>query len=336
MKKINKIKNSIRGRDPSYGTLFTFLAILSPVLFYLIKAHINLTFRDVGLNAIRTQFNSFLPTFTFALILYFAVYWIMLLLFVSIKLFYHGRPAQMPNWLKFVKKELLKFVFQGVYTFLGYNLLMLILVFILVFNFIVLPITYATYTAVLFGVFTLLFLLLVKFRIKVLRKTLKFITFVLIIPVSLTISFIVWNSFILLTSGFEVNLDQEQYYSNEDVLVKIYPYGLKKPIIREIFYSNNYGLLQNRTNDTFIFSPTYVIIDSSQLVLEPYNSFIAIRYKYGTGFLFFPDPPITEQTSSVPVFGIDINQTDIYSKINRSICDVDSHSKFCSLFLNFK
>ena len=126
---------------------------------------------------------------------------------------------------------------------------------------------------------------------------------------------VIANTVLYFGADFEISLDEHHYFENEDVFLKVYPSGIFKPRLQEVFYSNDTILLLNRTGEEFQRTPAYVKINSSILVTKPENSFIVLKYKFGSSCLSFlpipkieplcylyPDPPATHRIHYIPVF----------------------------------
>jgi hypothetical protein len=85
---------------------------------------------------------------------------------------------------------------------------------------------------------------------------------------------------IIITSGVDIQLNQERYTLNETVVVKIQPYGIIPPQLIYVYYSNKNELVYNGTNEFFKASLRIVQIPSDLLTDKNYNSHINVVTSY--------------------------------------------------------
>ncbi len=79
-------------------------------------------------------------------------------------------------------------------------------------------------------------------------------------------------------SGINVTFDKEFYEPGEIVRFKVETFGIVKPPLETIYYSNELITLEDRTNKPYHQAPAYGVISARQITPEPYNSFLLVQY----------------------------------------------------------
>jgi hypothetical protein len=314
-----KSSPGVKGKDPGYDTLFTFVTVFSSLIYLLWQIREKLDGYALNIHSNLSEFKSIVANFLlFAIILIGAYVLFVIIPFLLIKVTYHGKNREdMSPPLVTITKELKKLIFGEPAQIITYNICIFLYGLMLIFNFLVFPQWLFIYTfGPLLG-FVILLLIMKWFK----HIILDVIFWILLIPFILVTIYVTLNMLMYLTSGYSVELDESQYFMNQtDVYVKIYPYGIYKPAIREVYYFTNETLLLNRTADYFRGSPTYLIIPKEKLTNASYNSFIVVWYNYGLVGTFL-EPQPAWQTTLIPVFSPKIEITKRLAFLNNTVIE---------------
>jgi len=306
-----------KGKDPSYDKLLAFITAVSSLIYLFWNVYETLSNK----HPLAENIVSSVANFVLIIILILIFYLLACVSFLIIRVAHHGKNREdIPENTVFWLKELKRFIFGAPSEIIIRNVLVCFVGIVLLFNFMVFSERSMWWT------FCLLMLFIIYFFAtrQQTTKWYRIVFWVLAIPFIILSAYIFVITLIYLNSGFSVEFDNSFYYLNQtDVYAKVYAYGIYKPAVREIYYSNQDNLLVNKTGDQYRGSPTYISISKDRLLSQSYNSYVIIWYDFGLIDTFLHPPP-TAQIVFVPVFTKNISETapipiNVTTNLNLSI-----------------